>query len=77
MDFVSDALMGGTTYPNFGNCRRVGSFKPCARSGYVVYLESSSAFVEKLRLQGRLPQRIKVDDGPEFSGNALDGLFVR
>ena len=27
---------------------------------------------EKLRLQGRLPQSIKVDDGPEFSGKALD-----
>ncbi|MTJ92923.1 MAG: transposase family protein [Desulfovibrio sp.] len=28
--------------------------------------------LEKLRLQGRLPQRIKVDNGPEFSGDALD-----
>lgn len=28
--------------------------------------------LENLRLQGRLPQRIKVDNGPEFSGNALD-----
>ena len=27
---------------------------------------------ERLRLQGRLPQRIKVDNGPEFSDNALD-----
>ena len=28
--------------------------------------------LERLRLQGRLPQRIKVDNGPEVSGNALD-----
>lgn len=28
--------------------------------------------LERLCLQGRLPQRIKVDNGPEFSGKALD-----
>ena len=28
--------------------------------------------LEKLRLLGQLPQRIKVDNGPEFSGNTLD-----
>ena len=28
--------------------------------------------LERLRLQGRLPQRIKVDNGPEFRGKALD-----
>ena len=28
--------------------------------------------LERLRLQGRLPQRIKVDNGPEFSGKTLD-----
>ena len=28
--------------------------------------------LESLRLQCRLPQRIKVDNGPEFSGKALD-----
>ncbi|NCB23013.1 MAG: transposase [Deltaproteobacteria bacterium] len=28
--------------------------------------------LERLRLQGRLPQRIKVDNGPEFSGKALE-----
>ena len=28
--------------------------------------------LEKPRLQGRLPQRIKVDNRPMFSGKALD-----
>ncbi|QCC85788.1 transposase [Desulfovibrio desulfuricans] len=28
--------------------------------------------LERIRLQGRLPQRIKVDNGPKFSRKALD-----
>ncbi len=28
--------------------------------------------LDKLRLQGRLPKRIRTDNGPEFTGKALD-----
>ena len=28
--------------------------------------------LERLRLQGRLPQRLRTDNGPEFTGKALD-----
>ena len=50
----------------------MGSFKPRARSGYELPGVRVVRILERLRLQGRLPQRIKVDNGPEVSGNALD-----
>ena len=60
--------------------RRFGSprlYELLRREGLVQNHKSLSGVrvvrvLEKLRLQGRLPQRIKVDNGPEFSGKALD-----
>ena len=72
MDFVSDALMGRRRiriltivdlWDRSSPALEVNMSLPGARVVRVL---------EKLRLQGRLPQRIKVDNGPEFSGTALD-----
>ncbi|MCB7347666.1 integrase core domain-containing protein, partial [Desulfovibrio desulfuricans] len=63
---------GWAAHPDFDNCRSMGSFKPRARSGYELPGVRVVRILERLRLQGRLPQRIKVDNGPEVSGNALD-----
>ncbi len=72
MDFVSDSLM---------DRRRIWILTIADlwdRSSPVLEVDMSLPgarvvrVLEKLRLQGRLPQRIKVDNGPEFSGKALD-----
>ena len=68
MGFVSAALMGG---------RRIQILTIADlwdRSSPALEVDMSLPGVrvvrvfEKLRLQGRLPQRIKVDNDPEFSG---------
>lgn len=72
MDFVSDSLMGGR------RIRILTIADLWDRSSPALEVDMSLPGVrvvralEKLRLQGRLPQRIKVDNGPEFSGKTLD-----
>ena len=72
MDVVSDSLMGGR------RIRILTIADLWDRSSPALEVDMSLPGVrvvralEKLRLQGRLPQRIKVDNGPEFSGKALD-----
>ena len=71
---------GWTTHPDFDNCRSVGSFKPALEVDMSLPGVRVVRVLERLRLQGRLPERIKVDNGPEFSGNALNtwlGRFTR
>ena len=71
MDFVSDSLMGGR------RIRILTIADLWERSSPALEVDMSLPGVrvvrvlERLRLQGRLPQRI-VDNGPEFSGNAMD-----
>ncbi len=71
MDFVSDSLMGGR------RIRILTIADLWERSSPALEVDMSLSGVrvvrvlERLRLQGRLPQRI-VDNGPEFSGNAMD-----
>ena len=72
MDFVSDSLMGGQ------RIRILTITDLWDRSSPALEVDMSFSGVrvvrilERLRLQGRLPQRIKVDNGPGFSGKALD-----
>jgi len=72
MDVVSDSLMGGR------HLRILTIADLWDRSSPAFEVDMSLPGVrvvrvlERLRLQGRLPQRIKVDNGPEFSGKALD-----
>ena len=72
MDFVSDSLMGGR------RIRILTIADLWDRSSPALEVDMSLPGVrvvrvlERLRLQGRLPQRIKVDNGPEFSGKAWD-----
>ena len=72
MDFVSDSLIGGRRiriltiadlWDRSSPALEVDMSLPGVRVVHVL---------ERLRLLGRLPQRIKVDNGPEFSGKALD-----
>ena len=76
MDFVSDALMNGR------RIRILTIADLWDRSSPALEVDMSLPglrvvrVLEGLRLQGRKPQRIKVDNGPEFSGKALDAWAV-
>lgn len=72
LDFMSDALMNG---------RRIRVLtlvdlwdRSCPTLEVDVSLPGQRVVrvLEKLRLQGRLPQRLRTDNGPEFTGKALD-----
>ncbi|QCC85654.1 transposase [Desulfovibrio desulfuricans] len=72
MDFVSDSLMGGLAHPDFTIADLRDRSSPALQVDMSLPEVRFERFLEKLRLQGRLPQRIKVDNGPEFSDTALD-----
>ena len=75
MDFVSDSLIGGR------RIRILTIADLWDRSSPALEVDMSLPGVrvvpvlEKLCLQGRLPQRINVDNGPECSGKALDAWY--
>ncbi|WP_291441989.1 DDE-type integrase/transposase/recombinase, partial [Desulfovibrio sp.] len=72
MDFVSDSLTGGR------RIRILTIADLWDRSSSALEVDMSLPGIrvvrvlERLRLQGRLLERIKVDTGPEFISKALD-----
>jgi len=72
MDFVSDSLMGGRRIRILTIADLWDRSSPALEVDMSLPGVRVVKILERLRLQGRLPQRIKVDNGPEFSGNALD-----
>lgn len=72
MDFVSDSLMGGRRIRILTIADLWDRSSPALEVDMSLPGVRVVRILERLRLQGRLPQRIKVDNGPEFSGKALD-----
>ena len=72
MDFVSDSLMGGRRIRILTIADLWHSSSPALEVDMSLPQVLVVRILEKLRLLGQLPQRIKVDNGPEFSGNTLD-----
>ena len=72
MDFLSDALMDGR------RIRVLTIVDLWDRSSPALEVDSSLPglrvvrTLERLRLQGRMPRSIRVDNGPEFTGKTLD-----
>ena len=59
-------------HPDFDNCRSVGSLKACVPSGYVVAWSRAVHVPERLRLQGRLPQRVIESFNGKFRDERLN-----
>ena len=59
-------------HPDFDNCRSVGSLKACVPSGYVVAWSRAVHVPERLRLQGRLPQRVIESFNGKFRDECLN-----
>ena len=72
MDFVSDALMCGRRIRILTIADMWDRASPALEVDMSVPGVRVVRVLEKLRRQGRLPQRIKVDNGPDFSGKVLD-----
>ena len=72
MDFVSDSFMGGRRIRIMTIADLWDRSSPALEVDMSLPGVRVVRILERLRLQGRLPQRIKVDNGPKFSGKALD-----
>ena len=72
MDFVSDQLSNGKRF------RALIVLDTFSRESLTIYVDKSikgeqvCAALEKIKVARGLPQRIKVDNGPEFISRALD-----
>jgi len=72
MDFVSDQLYNGKRF------RALAVLDTFSRESLAIYVDKSIKGeqvcdeLEKLKAARGLPQRIKVDNGPEFISRALD-----
>ena len=72
MDFMSDALMNGRRIRVLTIVDLWDRTSPALETDVSLTGQRVVRVLERLRLQGRVPQAIRVDNGPEFTGKALD-----
>lgn len=72
LDFVSDALMNGRRIRVLTIVDLWDRSSPAIEVDVSLPGQRVVRVLDKLRLQGRLPHRLRTDNGPEFTGKALD-----
>ncbi len=72
MDFVSDELFDGRRFRLLTIVDLFTRESLAIASGQHLGGDRVVAALERLRFTGRLPRRIRVDNGPEFTSRALD-----
>ena len=72
MDFMSDALMSGRRIRVLTIVDLWDRLSPALETDVSLTGQRVVRVLERLRLQGRMPQSLRVDNGPEFTGKALD-----
>lgn len=72
LDFVSDALMNGRRIRMLTIVDLWDRSSPALEIDVSLPGQRVVRVLERLRLQGRLPLRLRTDNGPEFTGKALD-----
>ena len=72
MDFMSDAPMNGRRIRVLSIVDLWDRTSPALRADVSLTGQHVVRILEGLRLQGRLPKLIRTDNGPEFTGKALD-----
>lgn len=72
MDFMSDALLNGRRIRVLTVVDLWDRTSPALEADISLTGHRVVRVLEMLRLQGRKPQALRVDNGPEFTGKALD-----
>jgi putative transposase len=72
LDFMNDALMNGRRIRVLTIVDLWDRSSPALEVDMSLPGQRVVRVLEKLRLQGRLPYRLRTDNGPEFTGKALD-----
>ena len=72
MDFVSDSLESGRRIRILTILDLWDRSTPALEVDISLSGQRVVQVLERLRLQGRLPRRLLTDNGPEFTGHALN-----
>ena len=72
MDFMSDALLNGRRIQVLTMVDLWDRTSPALEADISLTGQRVVRVLERLRLRGRKPQVLRVDNGPEFTGKALD-----
>ena len=72
MDFMSDALLNGRRIRVLTVVDLWDRTSPALEADISLTGHRVVRVLERLRMQGRKPQVLRVDNGPEFTGKALD-----
>ena len=72
MDFMSDTLMNGRRIRVLTIVDLWDRASPALEADFSLPGQRVVRVLERLRLQGRKPRLLRVDNGPEFTGKALD-----
>jgi putative transposase len=72
MDFMSDTLMNGRRIKVLTIVDLWNRASPALEADFFLPGQQVVRVLERLRLLGRKPQLLRVDNGPEFTGKALD-----
>jgi putative transposase len=72
MDFMSDTLMNGRRIRVLTIVDLWNRASPALEADFSLPGQRVVRVLERLRLQGRKPGLLRVDNGPEFTGKALD-----
>jgi putative transposase len=77
LDFLTDSLVDGRRFRVLTIVDNVSRVSPAIEVGVSLTGERVVAVLERLRGTGGLPQRIAIDNGPEFISKALDAWAYR
>jgi putative transposase len=77
LDFLSDSLVDGRRFRILTRVDNVSRVSPAIEAGASLTGERVVRLLEEVRATVGLPQRIAVDNGPEFISKALDAWAYR
>jgi putative transposase len=77
MDFLTDSLANGRRFRALTIVDNVSRVSPAIEVGVSLTGERVVAVLEHLKRAGGMPQRIAIDNGPEFISKALDAWAYR
>lgn len=77
MDFLADTLVHGRSFKVWTLVDNVSRVSPGIRADFSIKGSDVVAFLDQLKATAGLPERLAVDNGPEFISKALDAWAYR
>jgi putative transposase len=77
IDFLKDSLLDGRPFRAFTIVDNVSKVRPAIEAAFSIKGEAVVAVLDRLKATVGVPQRLAVDNGPEFISKALDAWAYR